>query len=453
MMACAPGGVTLRKLLVAALLMFSSSAMASTRAAAPQPDVDFVRIFGGVGRDDSLQEIALAPDGSVFVGGYTHGPSLLGQPTADLAADVFVARFGTGGKFQWARLLKGTGDDFLFGLAAGPDNSVYASGYSASPVFEGIPNRGDYDAFIAKFDRDGNRVWVKTLGGTGQDIGQDVAVSPNGDIIVAGTTSSLTFQKLLTDGRDGFLGWFDADGNRKRLKLVQGPNDEFISALTVLGDESVVVAGSTRDDEAVDPDTDPFLARFSARGREMWQKAPPLAANQWVNDVASTSGGLYLAGYEESPGGETSPDVTLTRFGLNGSLSWKQVFVGAKLDLARAIVPADGELLIAGVGLRGKPLHNALGEPFYGDAMLVRVGLGGRLKHTYYLGGGGTDDEAADAVARRQDGLVYLGGDARADAFLGKHAEPAGQAFLVGLRLPGGSGGLSTRQAKGANRP
>lgn len=429
------------KLVLGVLLAICWSVTVRTHAAAPQPDIDFARTFGGVGRDDALQELALAADGSVFAGGYTHGPSFLGQSTSDLAADVFVAKFGKGGKFQWARLLNGMGDDFLFGLAAGPDNSVYATGYSNSPVFEGIPNRGGYDAFIAKFDGEGNREWVRMLGGDGQDIAQDVKVSPNGDVIVAGTTSSLTFQRLLTKGQDGFLAWFDADGKRKRLRLVEGPDDETLSALTILGDNSVVVAGSTRDNEAVDPDTDPFLARYSAKGREIWQKSPSLEANQWVNDVTSTSGGLYLAGYEESPGGETAPDVTVIRFGLNGSLSWKKLFIGAKLDRAESIVPGDGELLIAGVGLRGKPLHAALGEPFYGDAMLLRVGLGGRLKRSYYFGGGGTDDETAYALARRADGLIYLGGGARAEKFLGKHADPEGDAFLVGLRLPGGAGG------------
>lgn len=426
----------LRNLLVG-LLVVSFLVVATTQAGAPQPELEFVRTFGGAGGADAVQRIVLAADGSVFVGGYTHGPSLLGQPAPDIAADVFVARFGKGGKFEWARLLKGTGDDFLFGLAAGPDNSVYATGYSNSPVFEGIPNRGDYDAFIAKFDGDGNREWVKVLGGNGQDIAQEVAVSQSGDVVVAGTTSSVTFQKLTTDGRDGFLAWFDPTGKRERLKLVQGARDEFISALTIPGDESVVVAGSTRDEAAVDPDTDPFIARFSARGHEIWREAPSLDSNQWVNDVAWTSGGLYLAGYEESPGGETSPDVAVTRFGLNGSFSWKKVFIGAKLDRAESIAPGDGELLIAGVGLRSKPLHAALGEPFYGDAMLLRVGLGGKLKRTYYFGAGGTADETAYAVASGPDRRVYLGGDARADTFLGRHAEAYGDAFLVRLTLPG----------------
>lgn len=418
----------------------------AAHAAAPRPKIEFVRTFGGGEGDDTVYAFALAPDGAVYVGGHAHGPSLLGQPTAD-AADVFVARFGKGGKFQWARMLKGTADDFLFGLAAGPDNSVYATGYTASPVFEGNPNRGDYDAFVAKFDRDGNREWLKILGGTGQDVAHDVVVSPAGDVIVAGTTGSPAFQKLPTDGYDGFVAWYAPDGRRKRLRLAQGPGDDYVTGMTLLGDRSVVVAGTTRDSTSSDPDPDPFLARFSPKGKQMWKTAASLGARQWVNDVTTAAGGIYVTGYEESQEIETSPDVVLVRYGLDGSFQWKKVFVGAKLDRAERIVAAGDELLLAGVGLRTKPLHTALGEPFYGDAMLVRVGLGGKLKRTYYFGGGGKNDEGAFALARRPDGFVYLGGGAAADTFLGKRSEPHGDAFLVGLRLPGGA---STRLARGA---
>ncbi len=115
--------VDVRLLFVLGMVLALLALVPAAQGAAPRPKIDFVRTFGGGEGDDTVHGFALAPDGAVYVGGHAHGPSLLGQPTAD-AADVFVARFGKGGKFQWARMLKGTGDDFLFGLAAGPGDAT-----------------------------------------------------------------------------------------------------------------------------------------------------------------------------------------------------------------------------------------------------------------------------------------------------------------------------------------
>ena len=49
-----------------------------------------------------------------------------------------------------------------------------------------LVNRGEYDIFVAKYDRDGKLAWIQTAGGKGYDYGHGIAVDDKGDVIVTG---------------------------------------------------------------------------------------------------------------------------------------------------------------------------------------------------------------------------------------------------------------------------
>jgi hypothetical protein len=85
--------------------------------------------------------------------------------------------------FSWAREGLGTGLDAGNAVTVDAAGNVYTTGYFESTCdFDpgaGVVNLtsvGMEDAFIMKSDASGNLIWVKSVGGPGDDAGNTIAV-------------------------------------------------------------------------------------------------------------------------------------------------------------------------------------------------------------------------------------------------------------------------------------
>lgn len=82
------------------------------------------------------------------------------------------------------------------------------------------------DAFVIKLNPAGSIVWATYLGGTGNDLGQSIAVDGSGNVYVAGTTQAgsatnnfpttagAAFPTLINPGSDAFMAKLSGDGAR-----------------------------------------------------------------------------------------------------------------------------------------------------------------------------------------------------------------------------------------------
>lgn len=82
-------------------------------------------------------------------------------------------------------------------------------------------NAGMHDAMLIKFDTDGNRLWGTYFGGSSVETGLDIAIDSQDNIYICGHTSSLSgitfngFQNTYGGGlHDAYLVKFDSNGNR-----------------------------------------------------------------------------------------------------------------------------------------------------------------------------------------------------------------------------------------------
>jgi hypothetical protein len=174
---------------------------------------------GGKGADGeygSRPKIAVDAMGRAYVTGETKatqatfpvklGPDLThgGQAPMSNGWDAFVARInaqGTG--FEYCGYLGGPHDDHGTGIAVDAAGNAYVCGYTAStestfPVKVGPdlthnnPTTG-FDAFVVKVNSQGTGiVYGGYVGGSADDFGQGIAVTPQGEAFVAGYTSGST---------------------------------------------------------------------------------------------------------------------------------------------------------------------------------------------------------------------------------------------------------------------
>ena len=157
----------------------------------------WVRTWGGQGTDEVGQTVAVDRSNNVYVAGRFGCVPCDFNPwgIADLHSshgnlDAFVSKFDSNGNFQWAKTWGGLAGTQLAGLATDGSNNVYATGIFANTVDfgsgSGVSSHGLWDAFLSKFDSYGNFQGAETWGGPGDDGGNKLARDAAGNVYVAG---------------------------------------------------------------------------------------------------------------------------------------------------------------------------------------------------------------------------------------------------------------------------
>jgi hypothetical protein len=146
----------------------------------------------------------------------------------------------------WVNSGGSTGVDQMYNGASCTDASgnIYYTGYfTGNATIEGtaLTGAGGQDIFVCKFDKNGNKLWVVSAGGTGNDVGRGIGVDGGGNVYVSGYFDSptivfngITATRSGTSLRDIFL-----------LKYTQGPSPTNITPSTITRFGSTGDDGST----------------------------------------------------------------------------------------------------------------------------------------------------------------------------------------------------------------
>ena len=143
--------------------------------------------FLGASCEDIGCAIAVDSDGSAYVAGASSGT--WGFPVTPYRGqdEAFVAKFGSSGNFLWHTYLGSAYSEVGTSLVLDSNRNSYVAGIGNFSW--GSPDRawsGDYDAFAAKLDADGNRSWNTFLGGAGRDYGEGITLDRIGNVFVSG---------------------------------------------------------------------------------------------------------------------------------------------------------------------------------------------------------------------------------------------------------------------------
>ena len=317
--------------------------------------------------------------------------------------NIYLSKFTPDGTFQWVRTWGPTN-----GSAEGYNVVVYGNYLYVVGDFRGdcdfnpwgVPdvhlNHGTapygFDAFLSKFDLNGNFQWAKTWGGEGYDDGPGVAVDSAHNVYVAGMYASQTINFDPASGSGGlghpahdsgilvdvFLSKFDSNGNFQWVRTwgEQGTEDA-TGNVAVDGVNNVYVAGrfaSTNCDfnPGGSPDIhssngalDAFLSKFDSNGTFQWAKTWGGSGGDEATGLAVDGAGhVYVAGrfhntVDFDPGSgvdnHTSNgqyDVSLSQFDASGNF-WAKTWGGSGDDFSGVTVDESGNVYAAGdfVGL------------------------------------------------------------------------------------------------------
>lgn len=216
---------------------------------------------------DRANAICTDPWGNIYITGKTEGTNMahFGHDMFYSGnTDAFLTKFSQDGILMWSTYYGGSDYDEGFSVATDGSGNVYLAGVTKSigeishNAFDATFN-GDSDAFLVKFNFLGNRLWGTYYGGNGSELNSAVTVSKNGDIYLAGSTSSQSgiatnngYDKTFNNGgHDGYLVRFNDAGQRQWGTYYGGSGNDFLQAVTTDVSANVYVAGKSNGDNGI----------------------------------------------------------------------------------------------------------------------------------------------------------------------------------------------------------
>ncbi len=335
----------------------------------------FDKRYGGSGKD-FCHKVIQNMDGYLLIGD-TDSP-LSGDKTEPFRGglhDIWLVQIRPDGTKMWDKTLGGIGDDQGFNaVVADGGQSYIITCHSSSPVGSDKSEacRGELDIWLIKIDRNGNKIWDKTFGGSERDeYPTGVTTTKDGNFIVGcGSLSGTSGEKTesLRGIKDVWVIKFSNDGAKIWDRTYGGTDQDVLYDVQELSDASIMLGCSSWSDIGFDKtsenfgDADFWIIKLDSRGNKLWDKTfGGTRADFVVSMDQNKTGYVLIAGQSLSDKSGNKEDNLRGNFDFwlvyldeKGNKIWDKNFGGQDNDVAHELVKFDdGAYLVCGSSASG----------------------------------------------------------------------------------------------------
>ena len=298
--------------------------------------------------------------------------------------------------YEWAfNVPEIGGNNSGLGIATDPagNGDVYVTGifrdtadFDPSGNTANLIANGAYDAFVAKYDIDGNYMWAFNLGGTSNnDSGNGITTDVSGNVYVTGIfwgtadfdPSGNTANLTSNGNADIFVATYDANGNYLWAFNVGGGNYDVGNdiAIDTAGSGDVYITGYFTGAADFDPsgntanltsngNHDVFVAKYDATGSYLWAFNVGGIFDDYGRGIYTDpagSGAVYVCGRFQNtadfdPSGNTASltsnggtDFFVAKYDSTGNYLWAFNVGGTSSDYGLAITTdVSGNVYVTG---------------------------------------------------------------------------------------------------------
>ena len=316
---------------------------------------------------------------------------------------------------SWVRQYGSAGIDFSRDVVA-TDEAVYAVGASFGPL-PGQTHAGRLDAYVQKFDPDGNVVWTHQFGSSDHDVAYAVAVE--GDSVYAAGTTCGVLGANSNGECDAFIRRIDDSGGASSAVWTRqygtAEDDEALGIAVEGG--AIRTVGETEGAFPTEPapgGNDVFVTRFD--------DGSPAPTLRWIEQfgtpgsdtgygIAVDGSQIYVVGraggalpLESSAGSNDGFVRQYIDGGSSASIGWTVQFGTASSEFASGVALDGSSIYVVGATRGTLPGVDASGGQ---DAFIRRYGEAGGLFWTDQFGS--SEDDALWGVDTREGAVAVSG--------------------------------------------
>lgn len=302
----------------------------------------------------------------------------------------FLAKYNPSGGLLWSINIDGDGTHFPGALKLDAAGNSYVAFSFSNDIFPNPTNlalsyisAGGSDICVAKYDITGNFVWAKHIGGTADDMIEDVYIHNNGNISSVGYfNATVDFDPnagvqnyTATNGSAGFLWRLDNLGNFLSTNILEGTSagsNVIARTLDIDINDNFYIAGSFNNDMNLNPSggsnlatsstpSAGFMISIDASRNYRWGKTINFnATNDKIACLKTAGTRFYITGnfgqtVDMDPSAATAnlitnnTDVFLAAYDINGNYIWAKQTHSSNQALANdLLVDANGAIYVAG---------------------------------------------------------------------------------------------------------
>ncbi|HEY9818508.1 MAG TPA: SBBP repeat-containing protein [Candidatus Obscuribacterales bacterium] len=201
--------------------------------------------FDTISQQAAATSIAVDAAGNIYVAGITNAELDINNPGNPYAnSDAFIAKYSANGTQLWFNTLDSGSTDTARRLAVDRAGNVYAVGHTEGSL-PGQTGAGGTDAWIVKYDTNGQQQWLNQFGTSSLDEAQAIALDAAGNIYVTGETEGSLFGTH-QGGSDAWIVKYSSSGREIASLQLGTAADEETYGITVSADNHVYVVGQTQ---------------------------------------------------------------------------------------------------------------------------------------------------------------------------------------------------------------
>lgn len=253
-------------------------------------------------------------------------------------SDYFIMKLDAKGAIDWQNTYGGLREDIAYSIQETSDGHFIVAGLTFSY------GQGSSDFWVLKLDRKGGIVWQKTYGGPFDDEAYSIREISDGSYVVCGSTFSFGHGG---GNSDCWILKLDQQGEIIWQKTYGSTGDDEAYSIHETTDGGFIVAG--RASPFGYKYHDFLVLKLDTEGHIVWQKTYGTFGNDEAYSIQPITNGGYILAGRTNAFGRGDYDLWIFKLDDSGDILWQQSFGGEGDDTAESIVETrDRDFLVTG---------------------------------------------------------------------------------------------------------